>query len=61
MIDLDRVVLYIGIAAVLAVATFNHMHANAAQLPSHVIERAGPSNDAAPEPMAGAAAVDGGC
>ena len=29
MIDLDRAVLYFGIAAVVAVATFNHVHANA--------------------------------
>lgn len=27
MIDFDRAVLYIGIAAVMAVATFNHLHA----------------------------------
>ena len=31
MIDLDRAVLYFGIAAVMAVATFNHVHAHAAQ------------------------------
>ncbi len=37
MIDLDRAVLYFGIAAVVAVATFNNVHANAAQ-PTAVAE-----------------------
>ncbi len=31
MIDLDRAVFYFGVAAVVAVATFNHVHAHAAQ------------------------------
>lgn len=59
MIDLDRAVLYFGIAAVLAVATFNHVHANAAQPPSHPVERAASLNGAAPGPVA--CAAQAGC
>lgn len=39
MIDLDRTVLYVGIASVLAVAAFNHLHANATPSPLAGIEQ----------------------
>lgn len=55
MIDFDRLVLYVGIASVLAVATFNHLHAHAAQPEPAPVERserlAGPAGEA---PSAGA-------
>lgn len=68
MIDFDRAVLYVGIAAVLGVATFNHMHAKAAQPLSAPVELSGALSNAAvaepsraPASMGCLATADTGC